>query len=632
MVRSMIQQNACESFSTNEIKPKGWLLDQLRIQAGSLSGNLDKIWPDIRESKWIGGDREGWERVPYWLDGFIPLAYLLEDKDMIACVRRYVDAILKNQQEDGWICPCTEEERPKYDIWAMFLIGKVFVQYYECSKDERIESALYRALKNINAHIKRKTVFNWASARWFECLIPIFWLYGRVQEEWLVELAVSLYSQGFSYKNLFENWRDQLPRNEWNFQTHVVNMAMALKSEALMSRITGDDSNAFALKMIGMLQKYHGTAVGHFNGDECLSGNSPIQGTELCGVVEAMYSYEVLFAVTGKTAWLDRLEMLAYNALPATISPDMWTHQYDQMVNQIACVKFKDKPTFRTNTNEANIFGFSPDFGCCTSNFNQGWPKFALSTFYKKDGGILSASLSPSIVSTEIKGVPVSVELETLYPFRDNLTYIVRTSKEVDFNLDIRIPGWVTAVKVDGRQISKRDRGIWGESTDARNDGILTIGRSWCGERRVAIEFEMETVFDERPENLTCLRRGPLVYAVSIEEEWTRHEYVKDGVERKFPYCDYEIRPKSAWNYAFTNGKLEVVTKDDFDRPFSSEHPPITIIADMAEIDWGFEEGHSDEVCARVPHSREPKGDVRPVVLKPYGCTNLRMTEIPKLG
>lgn len=61
-----------------DIRPEGWLRKQL--QARGLSGHLDLIWPDIRDSRWIGGDREGWERVPYWLDGFIPLAWLLEDE------------------------------------------------------------------------------------------------------------------------------------------------------------------------------------------------------------------------------------------------------------------------------------------------------------------------------------------------------------------------------------------------------------------------------------------------------------------------------------------------------------------------------------------------------------------------
>ena len=101
----------------------------------------------------------------------------------------------------------------------------------------------------------------------------------------------------------------------------------------------------FAEKASEYLDKKHGTAAGHYNGDENLSGTSPIQGGELCSVVELMYSYEWLFAVTGNIKWLDRLELLAFNSLPAAISPDMWSHQYDQMTNQAAC--FPDgKTTF----------------------------------------------------------------------------------------------------------------------------------------------------------------------------------------------------------------------------------------------------------------------------------------------
>ena len=69
-------------FKEHRIRPQGWFRQQLEIQAKGLSGNLDKFWPDIKDSAWIGGDREGWERVPYWLDGFIPLAWFLEDEDM----------------------------------------------------------------------------------------------------------------------------------------------------------------------------------------------------------------------------------------------------------------------------------------------------------------------------------------------------------------------------------------------------------------------------------------------------------------------------------------------------------------------------------------------------------------------
>ncbi len=135
-------------FPASELKPCGWLRRQLEIQADGLAGNLDKVWRDVRDSKWIGGDAEGWERVPYWLDGFIPLAYLLDDEDRKARAKKYIDAILAQQREDGWICPCSEEEIPSYDTWAVQLISKVLAVYYRCAGDERIPDVLRRVLKN----------------------------------------------------------------------------------------------------------------------------------------------------------------------------------------------------------------------------------------------------------------------------------------------------------------------------------------------------------------------------------------------------------------------------------------------------------------------------------------------------
>ena len=79
----MLEKMQYSFYTTQELKPAGWLKEQLRTQASGLCGNLDKVWRDVRDSAWIGGESDGWERVPYWLDGFIPMAYLLEDADMI---------------------------------------------------------------------------------------------------------------------------------------------------------------------------------------------------------------------------------------------------------------------------------------------------------------------------------------------------------------------------------------------------------------------------------------------------------------------------------------------------------------------------------------------------------------------
>lgn len=106
------------------------------------------------------------------------------------------------------------------------------------------------------------------------------------------------------------------------------------------------------------------------------------------------------------------------------------------------------------------------------------------------------------------------------------------------------------------------------------------------------------------------------------------HEYEKNGIERKFPYCDYELIPKSDWNYGFADKFLKVETKAMGDIPFSQSQPPITVKAMMQKIDWGFEEGY-ESVCAKVPQSRIPISDAKELLLIPYGCAKLRMTLLP---
>ena len=596
-------------FTSKEIKPRGWLKTELEIQASGLCGNLDKVWRDVRDSAWIGGDSDGWERVPYWLDGFIPLAYLLEDEDMISRAKRYVESIMSAQKPDGWICPCPDDERGDYDVWAALLIAKVLCLYGDCSGDERAFSAVKKCLKQLSGHLDYNTLRNWGAARWFEGLIPIYRLYEICGEEWLVVLAKKLRVQGFDWERAFREGLIDDCAQGWDYISHVVNIAMMLKSEALWSLFGDGSAQAFADAAAEYLDKKHGAAAGHYNGDENLSGNSPVQGAELCSVVELMYSYEILFAVTGDTKWLDRLEQIGFNSLPAALAPDMWTHQYDQMTNQAACYPMKT-PTFRTNNNEAHIFGLEPNFGCCTANFGQGFPKLALSSFFKAEDGIAACALVPAVIKTSVNGTAVSAEIAGGYPFEDSARFIICADKPVEFCFYIRVPIWAKSAKIDGK--------------NALPGSFFRILKRWSGKSVITAEFEFETQLVKRPEDMVCVRRGPLIFSIPIEEKWERVEYEKDGVERRFPYCDYHIYPQSEWNYAIAGSEFETV-RQEAEKPFDAVRAPIAVYADAVRIDWGFEDGH----VLRAPRSREPLGAPERIRLIPYGCTNLRMTEVP---
>lgn len=57
----------------------------------------------------------------------------------------------------------------------------------------------------------------------------------------------------------------------------------------------------------------------------------------------------------------------------------------------------------------------------------------------------------------------------------------------------------------------------------------------------------------------------------------------------------------------------------------ASNRPPISLTGTFVQIDWGFDNG----LCHEVPDSRVPLTPPQQVRLIPYGCTNLRMTEMP---
>lgn len=597
-------------LTTNEISPAGWLKRQLEIQAAGLNGHLDEVWRDVRDSAWIGGEAEGWERVPYWLDGFIPLAFLLKDESMIARAKRYIDAILDSQTPSGWLCPHPETDAANYDTWAVLLISKVLTVWIECSGDERAEAALYRMLKNYHALLFSGAVklFDWGAYRWFEGCVAIEYIYSRRPEPWLKELAALLRAQGVKWAEKTPLW--ETPAAAWNYDTHIVNVAMALKAEAVSHELLGEELTGEADRFLDLLDRFNGTPVGVFTGDECLSGLSPIQGTELCAVVELMYSCEQLYARTGAEKWADRLELIAFNALPAALSDDMWAHQYDQQSNQIACEIFPGEPIFRTNNCEAHLFGLEPNYGCCTANFGQGWPKLALSAFMLGEGEVVSAVPVPSRLDCEI----CRIELETDYPFDTEFLYNVEAKRP--FALALRLPSYAKAAFVDGAPAS------------AEADRLIRV-RFAAGEKRaVRVRWETEAELLRRPHGLVSARRGPLVFVLPIPYEKRMREYERDGVERRYPYCDYEYLPRGEWRYALAGMEFAPEKREVGETPFSSARPPVVLKARARRIDWGFEEGYAS-VCAKEPRSREPLGEAEPVELWPYGCAKLRVTELP---
>lgn len=618
---------------TGSIKPSGWLRRQLEIQAAGLSGHLDEIWEDVGpKSGWLGGDGEAWERGPYFLDGLVPLAWAIESAPLKVKAQRFIDWTLSNAQPDGMIGPKT-----KLDWWPRMVMLKALAQYHDLTDDPRVIPVMTRYLQHQLVALKERPLTTVISRfRWQEQLLSIIWLYNHTGDAQLLELARLLKEQATDWGKFYENFPYHEKLEKGYFYTllekkdedtpaysHGVNNAMALKASAVWSLVSNSEADRYAIrKQLAVLDQYHGLPIGLFSADEHFAGRSPSQGVELCAVVEAMFSLEHALAITGDVALADRIERIAYNALPAALTDDMWAHQYDQQANQIECSL---RPgAWATNGPTANLFGLAAYFGCCTANFHQGWPKLTASLWMaSSEGGLAAMIYAPCEVTTRVHDVTVRLRETTDYPFRDQVQIFIEPERPLSFPLKLRVPGWAQSVKlkVNGSVLSSQP-----------DKGFLVVERTWSQGDRVELAFDFQTRKVRGFNQSVSIEHGALLFSLPIGEKWRK--LTDYGLT-----ANWEVLPTSAWNYAIEEVSALHRSEGPVSQvPFSSKMPAVTVkVGARAVPEWttntkDVPEWVTDINCAPPPPQSPvalTNGTTQTLTLIPYGAAKLRITSFP---
>jgi uncharacterized protein len=619
--------NAFYLLPLGSVLPSGWLRNQLQIQANGLGGHLDETWADVGpDSGWLGGKGESWERGPYFLDGLVPLAYLLNDDRLKAKAQKFVDWTLTNQSSNGMIGPSSND-----DWWPRMVMLKVLAQYQEATGDPRVIPVLSRYFAyQLNA-LPARPLRDWGKFRWQDNALIAIWLYNRTGDPRLLDLVRLLRKQGFDWQAQYANFKYTQPvtaemlklnqnqgLSDLALSTHGVNNGQALKAAPVWSIVSGSETDRLGFgQMLSALDKYHGLPNGMFSCDEHLAGRNPSQGSELCTVVETMFSLEQALAILGDAYIGDRLERIAFNALPGTFTDDMWAHQYNQESNQVE-VSLHRKP-WTTDGPESNLYGLEPNFGCCTANFHQGWPKFTASLWMASaDGGLVAATYSPCEVRTLVGSTLVHLSEETDYPFRDTVRITVDLASERNFPLHLRIPGWAknASISVNGRLLLAPQAGSFAK-----------IERPWKTGDIVELKFPLTPVVTRGYNDSISISRGPVVFSYAIGEDWVK-------LRDRGMTADWQVFPSSQWNYALAlneqaAGHLSVEESPAGASPFALKGTPVTLRVEARKLpSWRAVDGVADPVPQSPVTSQEP---TERITLVPYAAAKLRITSFPVL-
>lgn len=632
--RAPLAPSPLQKLPIGAIRPEGWLRHQLELMATGFSGRLEEISPfcKYKGNAWVtpGGQGErGWEEVPYWLKGFTDLGLVLGDQSLQAQARKWLDAVLANQSEDGYFGnrknldvrrgdqPEMNTDKPTrvVDLWPNMIMLYPLRSLYEATGDKRVLPFMTKYFEwQMKLPVNEFLPASWQKYRGGDNLDSIYWLYNRTGDAWLLDLAKRNHERTANWMNNIPTWHgvniSQGFREPAQFFQQAKDVRFLQATEADYDRVMGEYGQVPG----GMFAADENARPGHMG---------PRQAAETCSMAEFMLSHEMLTGITGDAKWADRAEDVAFNSLPAAMTPDLKGLHYLTAPNMIQLDRQNKAPILE---NSGDMLSYNPfQYRCCQHNVAHAWPYFAEHLWMATKGnGLAAVMYSSSVVKAKVgDGTEVRITESTGYPFEGSIRFDIATPKDVSFPLALRVPEWSQAhiVRLNGKELMSPQLGR----------GWLIVNHRWQNGDRLQLELPMRVMVKTWPKNgnSVSIYRGPLAFSARIGERWEQY-----GDHPEWPA--YEVFPATPWNWALaiepaglsqrllvrrTNGVIK-------DQPFTPENAPVEIFVRARQVPQWTQE--SNGMPGPIPQSPVATRErIRTIALIPMGCARLRISVFP---
>lgn len=640
------------------IRPGGWLRDQFHVQANGLTSHIGDLWDVLQVSAWKGdaGKNVAPECctarfVPRWLEGLTVQAGVMGDDRLKALIDPYMQFILD-------VCN-PASITPSVCAWSH--LGRFLPDYYELTHDDRAIRLVRKILDYADSVRDSKDKSIVEPLRLGMLLSFGWWYYNQTGDpdipallERCTKPCVDDWTNYFvhfptdpKYFVHFPDVTSEKPHaSPPDWTRHGVDVTQAIQYPVqyyLMSHAQSDPESV--LRGIDNLDKGYGQVGGRWSGDEWLAGTEPTQGTELCDIEELLFSLEKNFEVLGDSMFADRIEQLIYNSFPGTCMPDMWAHQYDQQANQVL-VSVAERH-WHWNDDNANVYGFTPNFPCCLSNMHSPWPRFVQTMWMATaDRGLVTATYGPCQLSAKVAdGAVVEIVEETDYPFSDHIRFTIRVDRPVSFPIYFRIPAWANEAKlaVNGESLPRLPQ----------RGAFFKADRTWTSGDSVSMQFNFKVRCETRRNKAVAIAWGPLYFVARIGESFQQLPGLTVGDSDKIvpspPGClNWQITPTTDWNYALaidrSSPQCALTRRPISSIPFAQRGEPVKLpgthefapwqddvpmVLHMKAKKvplWGMNGANAGPVPASPVSTDSPETLIE---LIPYGCSRLRISEFP---
>ncbi len=614
------------------IKPEGWLLRQMELQRDGLNGHLDEIsmWLGRDNNAWLmSGGEKGWEEVPYWLRGYSNLAYALDDPDMLAKTKFWIDAAIASQKENGFFGPSNANNgRP--EIWAQMLMLWCLQNYYEYTGDERVLKTMGDFFRwELTVDDDKFLKDYWENSRGGDNMWSLIWYYNQTGDKSVLPLFDKIHRNNADYTNpaTLPNW-------------HNVNNAQGFREPAELYVYNSDSTMLrSSYDAFDLIRRAFGQVPGGmFGADENarLGYIDPRQGTETCGFAEQILSDGIMLSITADPRWAANLEDVTFNSFPASMMPDLRSLRYLTCPNHTISDSRNHNPSVDNSGPFLTMNPFSSR--CCQHNHGIGWPAFSqYLAFATPDNGLAYAVYSPNKAKAKVAGgKEVTVTETTRYPFEETIRFEIDMKGKENFPLYFLIPDWAkgATATVNGKAVETASPGNY-----------MKIDRRWAKGDIVELNFPMSLSMRTWPtnKNSVTVDYGPLSLSLKIDEEYkkvdTRESAIGDSRWQEGADPDkwpaFEIYPRSAWNYSLVTYNSDPLKDFEIIRhewpadnqPFTVGSVPLEFKAKGRKVpSWGYDR---TGMCDVLPDEDTPRGEIEEIRLIPMGAARLRVSAFP---